>query len=82
MNNTKHIYSVFSGTFYEIPEKDLKILDIGQIPLKHKYKNCKKCFNRGHSGRDTKTFAHQLCNCIKKIIDFDCVKSLLPENKN
>jgi hypothetical protein len=82
MNKKKHIYSVFSGTFYEIPENDLKILDIGQIPLKNKHKNCSKCFSRGYLGRDTKTFAYQICNCIRKNIDFDSAKSLLPENNN
>ncbi len=40
-NNIKNIYSVFSGTFYEILEEDISILDIGQIPLIKKPSNCK-----------------------------------------
>jgi len=81
MQTTKLIYSVFSGTFYEILEKDVKLLDIGQIPLTGKPSNsCKKCNGRGHVGRDTKTYAHEICNCIRKKIDFEYLKTLIPNN--
>jgi hypothetical protein len=80
MNNIKTIYSVFSGTFYDIPEKDVKILDIGQIPLlKKPSSSCSKCYGRGQIGRDTTNLSYQICKCVRKNIDFDLIKSLLPE---
>ena len=64
------IYSVFSGTIYQVPEKDIKILDIGQIALlKQPPNNCKKCYGRGYSGRDSDNFAYYGCTCIRKIVD-------------
>jgi hypothetical protein len=80
MNNKKTIYSVFSGTFYDIPEKDVKILDIGQVPLTKKpSSSCSKCYGRGQIGRDTTNLSYQICKCVRKNIDFDLIKSLLPE---
>lgn len=68
----KQIYSIFSGTFYEIPEKDIKILDIGQVPLsKLPPSNCKKCFGRGYTGRDKDNFAYYACSCVKKLVILD-----------
>lgn len=67
---SKLIFSVFSGTFYEILECDLNLLDVGQIPLLKRPKNCSKCYNRGYSGRDSNTFAYNLCNCVRKVIDY------------
>jgi len=83
METTKTIYSVFSGTFYDILEKDIKLLDVGQIPLTDKPSNsCKKCLGRGHIGREQKTFAYDICNCIRKKIDFEYLKSIMPDNNN
>ena len=66
----KIVYSVFSGTVYEIPEKDLKILDIGQVPLtKHPNRNCPKCYGRHYTGRDSQNFAYLACSCIRKVVD-------------
>jgi len=73
---TKQIYSVFSGTFYEVPEKDIKLLDDGQIPLLEKPRNCSKCYNRGYIGRDKNTLVYEICNCIKKKIDISLIKDL------
>jgi hypothetical protein len=71
----KLIYSIFSGTFYTIPEKDFNILNQGQIPLVKQPKNsCKKCFGRGHCGRDSVNFTYILCNCIKKSLDLELIK--------
>jgi hypothetical protein len=72
---TTLIYSVFSGIFYEVLTKDVELLNIGQIPLK-KYPNtsCKKCYGRGHIGRDNQTYAYNICNCVRKNIDFDIIK--------
>jgi hypothetical protein len=78
----KQIYSVFSGTYYEVPEKDVKLLDIGQMVLKSKPSNCKKCNNRGFIGRDINSFAYEVCNCVRKKIDFDYIKTLLPNNND
>ena len=83
METTKLIYSVFSGTFYEVLEKDVKRLDIGQVILTSKPStSCKKCAGRGHLGRDQSTFAYELCNCVRKKIDFEYLKSLMPDNNN
>lgn len=79
----KNVYSLFSGTFYQIPEKDVKILDVGQVPLKKLPSgSCNKCYGRGHVGRDQNTLAYQICRCIRKNIDFDLIKSLMPENQS
>ena len=52
-NKLIHIYNVFSGTILKIPEKDLKVLDISQIPLKSYPKiNKKQNFGRLYNGRD------------------------------
>lgn len=78
---TRLIYSVFSGTYYDVLEKDIKLLDIGQIPLiERPSKSCKHCKGRGHVGRDIKTMAHEICNCVRKKIDFDLIEKLLPNN--
>lgn len=74
------MYSVFSGTYYEVLEKDLNLLNIGQIPLKSKpSQSCKKCYGRGHIGREQNTYSFEICNCIRKKIDFDILKKILPE---
>ena len=81
MQTTRLIYSVFSGTYYEILESDIKLLEIGQLPLiGMPSSSCKKCQGRGHVGRDTKTHAFEVCNCVRKKIDYELVKSLLPDN--
>lgn len=80
MQTSKLIYSVFSGTFYHVPEKDIHLLDIGQIPLKETPKKCSTCFSRGHIGRDKNTNAYEVCNCIIKKIDFECVKNIKTNN--
>jgi hypothetical protein len=75
---TKLIYSAFSATFYEVPESDVKLLDVGQVPLKQQPKKCKHCLNRGYVGRDVNNLAYEICNCVRKVIDFDYIKTLLP----
>jgi hypothetical protein len=76
------IYSAYSGTFYEILEKDVNLLISGQIPLK-KYpnKNCKKCYGRGHLGRNSQSYDYLVCDCIRKNINFDLIASLASNNK-
>jgi hypothetical protein len=74
--NKMNIYSVFSGTYYTIPESDFKILDVGQLPLtKTPPRNCKKCHGRGHLGRDKMNYVYAVCSCVRKCINFDIIKS-------
>lgn len=76
---SKLIYSVFSGTFYQICEDDISLLDMGQLPLLNKPKNnCKKCLNKGHLGRDINNFSYTVCNCIRKVIDLNLIKKNIP----
>lgn len=71
------VYSVFSGILYELPEKDIKLLDIGQLPLKKRPNtSCKKCYGKYDIGRDTQNYAYVPCSCLRKVIDFDILKSL------
>jgi hypothetical protein len=80
-NKTLLVYRVFSGTVYEIPEKDMTLLDIGQVPLKKRPPtNCKKCFGKLDLGRDNQNYAYIPCSCLRKVINFDILKSL--ENIN
>ena len=74
MENTKTIFNIFSGCYYEIPEKDLGIIDETQIPLlKKPNQNCKSCYGRGYSGK-TSYFYYNVCKCVKKVIDFENLK--------
>jgi hypothetical protein len=74
----KTVYSIFSGTFYDIAEKDIKLLDLGQVPLTEKPKaNCKTCFGRGHMGRDTTSYIYNVCNCVRKKVDMQKINPQL-----
>ena len=78
--STKLIYSAFSGTFFTIPEKDVMLMEIGQLPLtKQPSSGCKKCFGRGHLGRDKENLAYELCNCVRKVIDVETVNKIFQE---
>ena len=67
---------MFSGTFYDIVPKDFSLLDVGQLPLKKSpQKNCSKCYGRGHTGRNSENLTYSVCNCIKKVIDYDLIKN-------
>jgi len=75
---TKHIFSAFSGTFYEIPEKDISLLVMGQVPLHKKPStSCKKCYGRGYNGKDAENLGYYPCSCVKKVIDMEEMKKLL-----
>lgn len=70
------IYSLFSATYYEVLESDVSLLDIGQLPLlKRPKSNCNKCQGRGHLGRDTQNYTYAVCSCVRKVINFDIIKS-------
>jgi len=76
-NKTTTVYSVFSGTMYEILETDIKLLDIGQLPLKKQPStSCKKCYGKRDIGRDAQNYAYIPCSCLRKVINFDILKSL------
>jgi hypothetical protein len=76
-SNTVWIYSVFSGTLYQLPEKDISLLDIGQLPLlKKPNTSCKKCYGKMDLGRDAQNYAYVPCSCLRKVINFDILKSL------
>ena len=75
------IYSVFSGTFYEIKQEDFPLLDIGQLPLKKMpSKTCSKCYGRGHVGRNHENLTYSVCNCVKKVIDYDLIQHEVKSN--
>jgi hypothetical protein len=77
----KLCYNLFSGTYYNVLENDIKLLSKGQIPLIKRPTNCKKCYNRGYLGKNTTDFAFIPCNCLKKNIDFVSLK-LIPDDTN
>jgi hypothetical protein len=75
MQTNKFIYNIFSGQYLEILEEDVKNLYNGQIPLKTKPNySCKKCYGKGHLGRDLNNFTYQLCSCVRKIVDIELLK--------
>lgn len=69
------MFSIFSGTFYDLPEGDITIVNEGQIPLlKTPPSNCKKCYGRGHIGRDTQNYGYIPCMCVRKVVNFSIIK--------
>ena len=74
-NNIIQIYSIFSGTFYEVTREDFKLLDVGQLPLLKKPNSCKKCNGRGHMGRNAENYGYFVCNCLRKVIDHSIIKN-------
>ena len=78
MENKKiNIFNVFSGNVIQIPEKDLKILDISQIPLKSYPKiNKKQNYGRLYTGRDKDNFVYYAAPCVLKVVDQELSKSL------
>lgn len=77
MHKTVPVYSVFSGTIYDILETDIKILNIGQIPLnKNPSSNCKKCYGKFNVGRNLQNYAYTPCSCLRKVVNIDIVKDL------
>jgi hypothetical protein len=79
MNNLEliNVFSVFSGSYFQIPEKDLNLLQQGHLPLiKKPRSNCKKCFGRGYSGRNKKELSYFPCSCVLKTLNTDILKKL------
>jgi hypothetical protein len=74
---TTPVYSVFSGTIYDVLESDIKLLDVGQVPLiKNPPRNCKKCYGRYNTGRDHQNYSFSPCSCLRKVVNVDIVRSL------
>jgi hypothetical protein len=72
---TLPMFSIFSGTFYDLPEGDITIVDEGQIPLlKNPPSNCKKCYGRGYTGRDAQNYGYIPCMCVRKVVNFSIIK--------
>jgi hypothetical protein len=77
----KTVYNAFSGTFLNIPEEDLKLISVGQLPLNRKpSSSCKKCFGKGHIGRDKTNLNYYICSCIRKNLDLDAIKHTITNN--
>ena len=74
------VYSVYTGSFYELPESDVLLLDVGHLPLTKKPNKCNKCYHRGFVGRDSLNLTYSPCSCVQKVLNFDILKKL--ENKH
>jgi len=80
MNNSHICFNVFSGTFCNLLEEDLKNIGLGYLPLKkNSSKNCNKCYGRGFRGMQTENFTHTPCSCVQKNLNLDILKEI--ENK-
>ena len=74
------IYSVYTGSFYKLPESDVLLLDVGHLPLLKKPNKCNKCYSRGFLGRDAQNLTYSPCSCVQKVLNFDILKKI--ENKH
>jgi hypothetical protein len=65
-----NLYNVYSGETYKLREEELKNTLEGEIPLTKSPKtSCKKCYGRGHIGRDRIKQIYQPCtNCVEKCV--------------
>ena len=66
----KHVFNVYSGSVFCLEETELKNLQEGEIPLEKAPKtNCKKCYGRGYTGKDTLKYIYQPCSqCVESNI--------------
>lgn len=65
-----YYFSIFGGYIYSVNEKEEKVLDSFQIPLKDKPDNCNKCYGKFHIGYDVQKRHFKICNkCMKKYLD-------------
>lgn len=72
----RNIFSLTTGTIYQLSEDELKNLDDLQIPLKKlPNSNCKQCYGRLYQGYDTKTKQYILCyKCLRKVADLEYIQ--------
>jgi len=67
-----YIFSLLSGEIYKVFESELKVLDKYQIPLKAiPSSSCRKCYGRGHRGKNITLNVYTICPCMHKIIDYN-----------
>jgi hypothetical protein len=66
-----YYFSIFGGYTYSVNEKEEKVLDSFQIPLKSKPSNsCNKCYGKFHVGYDSNKRHFIACpKCMKKYLD-------------
>lgn len=79
MQTTKTIlmFSVFSGTFYHLPENDIEVVNVGHLPLDKVPKNsCNKCYGRGYTARDTQNLTYNPCACVLKNLNLKLLKKI------
>ena len=63
------IYSLFSGTLYEVYEREIVNLGDGHIPLdKFPKVTCKNCYGRGYTHYDKDRSIYPICQCMLKCI--------------
>ena len=80
MNNKRLVFSIYSGTLYEVPRDEFWNLDAGQVPLLEPPKqNCKKCFGRGYEYKERIRNEYQICRCTAAKVDWLALKE---KNKN
>lgn len=66
------VFNVYSGESYEILNEEINNLQEGEIPLRRLPRSsCRKCYGRGHIGKDKIKHIYQPCPlCVEKqIID-------------
>jgi hypothetical protein len=69
------LFSVFSGTFFEVLEKDYEHFNEGYVPLKKlPSTNCKSCYGRGYTGRNKQNLSFQPCNCMRKVVNYEFIE--------
>jgi len=69
------VFSVITGQVFSIEEDELKNLTEGQIPLKDKPGNCRKCYGRMHVGFEVYKKYYIICpRCARKYIDEAAIK--------
>lgn len=69
MSEKLYAISIVTGEVFQIEKEDVKLLYNYQIPLKAKPKsNCRQCYGRGYTGRDSKNHLYILCSCVSKCI--------------
>jgi hypothetical protein len=64
MNKKITIFSIYTGSFYEIEEDKFPILDDGQIPLLPGFEPCRKCYERGYTGFSSTNYMYIPCKCV------------------
>ena len=61
----KPFFSLFSGEVYTLDEKYTNQLDCGQLEITNTPKtNCKHCYGKGYTFKDTKTLHYVMCKCL------------------